>query len=147
MLYEVITNFVEQIRKEFDIPKVRSKSFRQYEKLPETAYGDQAQADFGSFHLPNENGKRCKVYFFVMILSRSRQKFVSFQIKPFTSQSTIEAHNQAFEYFEGQPDKILYDQDRVLMVDENLGDLILTREFQKYSSEMAFTHVFRNNFV
>lgn len=139
---KTVYNFVEQLRKEFDIPKVRSKSFRQYEKLPETAYGDQAQADFGSFHMSSENGSRCKVYFFVMILSRSRQKFVSFQTKPFTSQSTIEAHNQAFEYFEGQPDKILYDQDRVLMVDENLGDLILTREFQKYSSEMAFTHVF-----
>lgn len=139
---KTVYNFVEQIRQEFDIPKTCSKSFRQYEKLPETAYGDQAQADFGSFHMPEKDGGRRKVYFFVMILSRSRQKFVSFQTKPFTSQTTIEAHNQAFEYFEGQPDKILYDQDRVLMVDENLGDLILTREFQQYSSEMAFTHVF-----
>lgn len=139
---KTVYNFVEQIRKEFDIPKTRSKSFRQYEKLPETAYGDQAQADFGSFHMPCKDGGRRKVYFFVMILSRSRQKFVSFQDKPFTSQTTIEAHNQAFEYFEGQPDKIVYDQDRVLMVDENLGDLILTREFQLYSSQMTFTPVF-----
>jgi transposase len=139
---KTVYNFVEQIRRDFDIPKTESKRVRQYEKLPETAYGDQAQADFGSFHMSSENGNRCKVYFFVMILSRSRQKFVSFQTKPFTSETTIYAHNQAFEYFEGQPDKILYDQDRVLMVDENLGDLILTREFQKYSSEMAFTHVF-----
>lgn len=139
---KTVYNFVEQTRREFDIPKVRSKSFRQYEKLPETAYGDQAQADFGSFHMPSAHGSRCKVYFFVMILSRSRQKFVSFQTKPFTSETTIYAHNQAFEYFEGQPDKILYDQDRVLMVDENLGDLILTKEFQLYSSEMTFTPVF-----
>ena len=28
------------------------------------------------------------------------------------------------------------------MVDENLGDLILTREFQRYSSQMTFTPVF-----
>ena len=139
---KTVYNFVEQIRKEFDIPKTRSKAFRQYEKLPETAYGDQAQADFGSFHMPCKDDGRHKVYFFVMILSRSRQKFVRFQDKPFTSQTTIDAHNQAFEYFEGQPDKIVYDQDRVLMVDENLGDLILTREFQRYSSQMTFTPVF-----
>lgn len=139
---KTVYNFVEQIRKEFAIHKTAISIPRQYEKLPETAYGDQAQADFGSFHMPSEKGNRCKVYFFVMILSRSRQKFVHFQTKPFTSQTTIEAHNHAFEYFEGQPDKILYDQDRVLMVEENLGDLVLTKEFQKYSSEMTFTHVF-----
>lgn len=139
---KTVYNFVEQIRKEFDIPKTRLKAFRQYEKLPETAYGDQAQADFGSFHMSYKDGERRKVYFFVMLLSRSRQKFVSFQDKPFTSQTTIEAHNQAFAYFEGQPDKIVYDQDRVLMVDENLGDLILTRDFQLYSSQMKFTPVF-----
>lgn len=139
---KTVYNFVEQIRKEFAIPKTQSKTFRQYEKLPETAYGDQAQADFGSFHMLCKDSSRRKVYFFVMILSRSRHKFVSFQDKPFTSKTTIEAHNHAFEYFLGQPDKILYDQDRVLMVDENLGDLILTKEFQLYSSEMTFTPVF-----
>jgi len=139
---KTVYNFVEQIRREFAIPKTQSKSFRQYEKLPETAYGDQAQADFGSFNMLCKDGGRRKVHFFVMILSRSRQKFVYFQDKPFTTNTTIEAHNHAFEYFEGQPDKILYDQDRVLMVDENLGDLILTKEFQLYSSEMIFTPVF-----
>lgn len=138
---KTVYNFVEQIRKEFDIPK-QSKNVRQYEKLPETAYGNQAQADFGSCHLVCKDGSRRKVYFFVMLLSRSRQKFVHFQNKPFTSATTVEAHNQAFEYFFGQPDKIIYDQDRVLMVDENLGDLILTKEFQLYSSEMSFTPVF-----
>ena len=139
---KTVYNFVEQIRNEFDIPKSGSKSFRQYEKLPETAYGNQGQADFGSFYMLDKEGVRHKVHFFVMILSRSRQKFVSFQDKPFTSQTTIAAHNQAFDYFEGQPDKIVYDQDRVLMVAENLGDLILTHEFQLYSSQMTFTPIF-----
>lgn len=139
---KTVYNFVEQIRKEFDIPKTPPKRIRQYEKLPETAYGAQGQADFGSYHLQCEDGHGRKVYFFVMLLSRSRQKFVCFQDKPFTSKTTIEAHDKAFEYFQGQPDKIIYDQDRVLMVDENLGDLILTEEFQLYSSGMAFTPVF-----
>lgn len=139
---KTVYNFVEQIRREHDIPKNKVQSIRAYEKLPETAYGDQAQADFGSFHMQDKQGGSRKVYFLVMVLSRSRHKYVYFQTKPFTSASTIEAHNRAFDYFQGQPDKIVYDQDRVLMVEENLGDLILTREFQQYSSGMAFTPVF-----
>lgn len=139
---KTVYNFVERIRKDFDIPKTQSKSHRQYEKLPETAYGDQAQVDFGSCHMACKDGGRRKVYFFVMLLSRSRHKFVYFEDKPFTSKTTVDAHNHAFEYFEGQPNKIIYDQDRVLMVDENLGDLVLTQEFQIYSSQMAFTPVF-----
>jgi len=139
---KTVYNFVEQVRRDYDIPKRKLKTIRQYEKLPETAYGDQAQADFGVFHMPDADGLRHKIHFFVMILSRSRQKYVYFQSKPFTSRSTVDAHNQAFEYFNGQPHHILYDQDRVLMVNENLGDLILTREFQQYSSGMKFEPVF-----
>ena len=139
---KTVYNFVEQIRREHDIPKHKQKTARVYEKLPETAYGDQAQADFGSFNMPDSSGNSRKVYFFVMILSRSRHKYVYFQSKPFTTQSTIEAHERSFEYFQGQPHKIVYDQDRVLMVNENLGDLILTQEFQQYICSMAFTAVF-----
>jgi len=139
---KTVYNFVEQVRREHQIPKKMQKAVRVYANLPETAYGDQAQADFGSFNMQDPNGDRRKVYFFTMVLSRSRQKFAYFQSKPFTSADTVDAHNRAFAYFQGQPDKVLYDQDRVLMVDENLGDLILTREFQQYSSGMKFTPVF-----
>ncbi len=139
---KTVYNFVEQVRRDYDIPKKKQKSVRQYEKLPETAYGNQAQADFGVFNMLDTEGVRHKVHFFVMILSRSRQKYVFFQSKPFTSRSAVDAHNQAFDYFNGQPHHILYDQDRVFMVDENLGDLILTREFQQYSSGMKFEPVF-----
>ena len=86
---KTVYNFVEQIRKEFDIPKTRSKSFRQYEKLPETAYGDQAQADLGSCHMLCKDGGRRQVYFFVMLLRSSRQKFVWFQDKLFPGTKTI----------------------------------------------------------
>ena len=139
---KTVYNFVKQIREEHHIPKKEPKSPRQYEHLPQTDYGDQAQVDFGSFHMPDSNGNRRKVYFFVMILSRSRYKYVYFQSKPFNTRSTIDAHERAFEYFQGQPHNIIYDQDRVLMVNENMGDLILTQEFQQYLSSMTFTAVF-----
>lgn len=137
---KTVYNFVQSIRKECGINKKRT-SIRVYQKLPDTAYGQQAQVDFGVFNMSTETAPK-KVYFFTMVLSRSRQKFVFFRSYPFTTESTIECHNRAFEYFGGQPKEILYDQDRVLMVNENLGDLVLTAQFGAYCKEMAFTTVF-----
>ena len=62
-------------------------------------------------------------------MSRSRQKFVYFSCTPFTSALAVYAHELAFAYFGGKPRRIIYDQDKVLLVRENLGDLILTRTF------------------
>lgn len=137
---KTVFNFVKAIRQECGISKEASK-VRIYQKLPETDYGQQAQVDFGEYNLRTDTSVK-KVYFFTMVLSRSRQKFVFFRSHPFTTESTIECHNRAFEYFGGQPKEILYDQDRVLMVNENLGDLVLTAQFGAYCKEMAFTTVF-----
>lgn len=137
---KTVFNFVKSIRQECGISK-KSPRVRIYQKLPETDYGQQTQVDFGEFNMHTEQSPK-KVYFFTMVLSRSRQKFVHFRNHPFTTESTIESHNRAFDYFGGQPKEVLYDQDRVLMVDENLGDLILTAQFAVYCKEMAFIPVF-----
>jgi transposase len=137
---KTVYNFVTMIRNECNIKK-KSTPVRVYEKLPETEYGQQAQVDFGEFNMRGERSPK-KVYFFTMVLSRSRQKFVHFRNHPFTTESTIESHNLAFEYFGGQPKEIWYDQDRVMMVNENLGDLVLTAQFAAYCKEMAFAKVF-----
>lgn len=137
---KTVYNFVQAIRRECGIKK-QSVSVRIYEKLPETEYGQQAQVDFGVYNMRSERSPK-KVYFFTMVLSRSRQKFIHFLNHPFTTESAIECHNLAFEFFGGQPKEILYDQDRAFMVEENLGDLVLTQQFTSYCQEMAFTTVF-----
>jgi transposase len=139
---KTVYNFVQSIRNANGIRKQDGKPPRQFEKLPETDYGHQAQVDFGQYSMPTQSGSRVKVYFFVMILCRSRQKFVYFQTTPFTASSAIEAHNRAFEFFKGQPREIIYDQDRVLITDENLGDFLLTQEFNAYCGQMNFKPVF-----
>jgi transposase len=139
---KTVYNFVENIRRQHAIIKQTPKQPRQYEKLPEPDYGKYAQADFGEYHMLTQGSGRKKVYFFCMVLCRSRQKFVYFQSQPFTTASTIQAHEQAFRYFEGHPKKIIYDQDRVLIIDENLGDVLLTKEFTSYVGQMSFTPVF-----
>lgn len=139
---KTVYNFTESIRARYGITKQQGKQLRQYEKLPESDYGMYAQADFGEYYMSTQGNGRKKVYFFTMVLCRSRQKFVFFQSLPFTSSSTTLAHEKAFRYFQGQPKKIIYDQDRVLIVDENLGDVLLTQEFKSYCGQMDFNPIF-----
>jgi transposase len=139
---KTVYNFTESIRAHYGIRKQPDKLSRQYEKLPEPGYGIYAQSDFGEYNMITHGMSRKKVYFFTMVLCRSRHKFVYFQATPFTSTDTVLAHEKAFKYFEGQPQKIIYDQDRVLIVDENLGDVLLTREFKSYSEQMGFEAIF-----
>ncbi|MEO6000052.1 MAG: IS21 family transposase [Chitinophagaceae bacterium] len=133
---KTVYNFVMAIRQKYAIPlQEASRDFFVVEELP---YGLQAQADFGQYTMRNAEERRKKVYFFVMMLSRSRMKFVLFSTSPFTCTTAIEAHEEAFKFFHGIPVEVVYDQDRLFLVDENLGDLLLTRAFKDYVFEQEF---------
>lgn len=138
---KTVYNFVESVRRKYNLDK-EVLSRRVYEKVPDTPYGEYAQMDFGESRMPTDKDSFVKVYFFAMVMSRSRQKFVYFSRTPFTSALTVYAHELAFAYFGGKPHKILYDQDKVLLVKENLGDLILTRKFRAFVNEQHFQPVF-----
>lgn len=92
----------------------------------------------GEIWLATPNGAKVKLYCFVMVLTNSRYKFVYWLDKPFNALSFIEAHNKAFEYFNGRPQEIVYDHDKVLTVSENHGDIVYTGAFQKYIDFMKF---------
>jgi transposase len=131
-----VFNFVHWIRQQHNLPQ--TAALRSYELVEETPYGSQAQVDFGAYSLRTGRGTRIKVYFFALVLSRSRYKYVYFSLQPFTSHTAIEAHEKAFAFIGGIPDTLVYDQDRVFMVDENKGDLLLTAAFRNYSAHRGF---------
>ncbi|MEI6750811.1 MAG: IS21 family transposase, partial [Bacteroidota bacterium] len=133
---KTVYNFVMWVRQKYNLPKISPG--REYMIVEELPYGQQAQVDFGEYNLRDVNGKRVKVWFFVMVLSRSRFKYVWFSEHPFTSELAILAHEKAFGCFGGIPDEIVYDQDKVFIVDENKGDLILTDGFRAYTKERSF---------
>lgn len=131
-----VFNYVSRVRQKYQL--VKSEGARVYEMVPETPYGAQAQVDFGQYNMRNTQGGRVKVYFFTLVLSRSRYKYVFFSQEPFTTATSIEAHEHAFAFIEGLPDTLVYDQDRLFIVDENKGDLILTEQFRAYSNQRKF---------
>lgn len=139
---KTVYNFVQSIREEYHIPKPSKNESRIFEKLPEPSYGHEAQVDFGETWLHTKEGKRKKIHFFAIVLSRSRYKYVYLIDTPFTSQIAVKAHHLAFDHFEGIPRKIIYDQDSVFMHDENLGDYLLTKEFSAFCKSQDFKAVF-----
>ena len=128
--------YIQELRKTYALPK--HPPLRQYEEVPETLPGEQAQADFGQIWVKRVNGTRIKVYCFALVLSYSRYKFVWWQEHPFTSDDLIMLHQKAFEYFGGMPKEIVYDQDRIIIVSENADDIICTETFQNYINHMKF---------
>lgn len=138
---KTIYNYVVHLRAKYNIPKF-DKPPRAYEKLPELPYGEYGQADFGEFWMKRSDGRQLKVYFFVLVLSRSRYKYVYFSRQPFTTALAVYAHELAFSYYGGRPKRILYDQDKVLLHTENLGDLILTKGFRSFVEQQHFEPVF-----
>lgn len=137
---KTVFNFVNWIRSKYNLPKLNVH--RQHHPVEELPYGKQAQVDFGEYSLRTSVGTRIKVFFFVLVLSRSRFKYVWFTDRYFTSDLAIEAHELAFEYIKGITDEIVYDQDKVFIVDENKGDIILTDKFRAYIREKSFTYHF-----
>ncbi len=133
---KTVYNFVMAVRQKYSI--ALEETSREYFVVDELPYGLQAQADFGQYILRNAEEKRKKVHFFVMMLSRSRMKYVRFSAIPFTSRTAIDAHEEAFKFFGGIPKEVVYDQDRLFLVDENLGDLLLTQDFKNYVFEQTF---------
>jgi len=137
---KTVFNFVSWIRRRHNLPFIKMP--REYEMVEELPYGKQAQVDFGEYNMRNPTGNRAKVFFFILTLSRSRYKYVWFTGSYFTSLLAIEAHERAFAYIGGIPEEIVYDQDKVFMVSENGGDLILTDTFRAYTREQSFSLYF-----
>lgn len=129
-------NYVNSIRKEYNIPKPENK--RDYEACDDPPMGKQAQVDMGEISLETPSGRHKKVYGFGMVLSNSRQKYIEWQLRPWTTADFVAAHIRAFRFYGGRPEEIVYDQDKVLAVSENNGDIILTEGFQNYVNATGF---------
>lgn len=105
---------------------------REYKPVDALPYGKQAQIDFGQE--PTSIGK---VYFATIVLARSRYRYVAPQIQPFTTVDVIGHLLDAFEYFGGVTEELVLDQDRTMLVAENLGDLSTTKSFTDFIAEQG----------
>jgi len=130
--------FVKWVRLKHDFPRPKTLP-RQCEPVEELPYGEQAQVDFGQQNQYDVDGNRVRVYFMIMVLSRSRQKHIWFTDQSVTTRFVIEAHEKAFAFFGGITKIVVYDQDCTILKDENYGSLIYTDEFARYLQQRGFS--------
>ena len=116
----------------------RFKKGRQYSGVEELDYGEQAQVDFGFYNMMDQNGTPQKICFMATVLSRSRQKHLYFLDRPFTTQDVIEAQEAALLYYGGIPRQFVYDQDKLMIVSENGGEILYTEKFKAYIKARKF---------
>lgn len=131
-----VRNYVNDIRETYHIPKQLPE--RDFGAVPELPMGQQMQVDFGELKVPTTAGSFKKLYFIGFILSHSRFKYVEWLDRPFQTTDLIHMQENAFRHFGGMTQEIVYDQDRLLAVSENAGDIIMTAEFTKYQQTRKF---------
>ncbi len=115
------------------------KPARKFQIREQTEPGYEAQVDFGQYVMKTAYKRNVRIYFFCMTLSYSRMKFAYFSVDPFDAKSTIDAHIAAFRYFGGRTQMIVYDQDKTMVVSENMGDVIFVKEFEDFIKKTGFT--------
>jgi len=105
---------------------------RIYSPVAEFPYGKQLQIDFGEYRTKSD----LKLYIFAAVLSASRYKYAALQDRPFTTLDLIHHLLDCFQYLGGIPQELVIDQDKVMVVSENRGDIIYTRDFKQFIEEM-----------
>jgi transposase len=114
--------------------KERSKVLSQATVRFETPPAKQAQCDWGHVgKFPDATGKLVDIYFFAIVLSYSRQMFIRFTTS-MKIPTLIECHQQAFEFFQGVPQSILYDN----MSQVRSGPGRLNRTFSDFADHYGF---------
>jgi len=110
-----------------------SKNKRTYTKVPELPFGKQMQLDFGQYTCKSG----LKLFIFAAVLSASRYKYVTFQDHPFKTKEVINHLLSCFDYYGGKPKELVIDQDSLMVVSENAGDIIYTADFKLFIEEQG----------
>lgn len=123
-------NYVKMLRETGAVSQ-QSKGKRVRRPLEELPYGRQCQVDFGQYRL----GSGAVAYIYVATLSASRARYVAVQDHAFRTLEVIRHTVDAFRHFGGRPGELAIDQDRLMTVSENAGEIVHTEIFQQFIRE------------
>ena len=109
--YEIVKRKVRQLK------EVQQKiAFMRFETEP----GYQAQVDFGEFQIEDPSGIISKINLFLMILGYSRKIYAEF-IECCDLPTFLDCHINAFNYFGGVPEQVLYDRMKNVFIGKVAG--------------------------
>jgi transposase len=118
--------------------EISFKQPRYYEPVIDMMPGVQCQVDGGELRGVMIGGKETTVYFMVFVLSYSRLMHVSVLSQPIDTQTLIYQHDAAFRYFGGMPQECVYDQTKLVVINETFRELELNQRFHQYATAAGF---------
>lgn len=122
--------------------KCKNKKIRHYHPVLETKDGSQVQVDLGEMHVEKDNsGNTMKIYFVVFVFSYSRMMFVHFQNRPYKTKDFIKAHLAAFQFFGGVAKEYVYDQTKLVVIEEKYREVWFNKEFHQFANKYDFLPV------
>ena len=132
-----LRDFVKPIRDRF-----KGNKQRFYHPVINRKDGSQVQVDPGEFTIKvDKHGKTKKVYFVVFVFSYSRMMFVSFQDRPYKTDDFLKAHLEAFRYFGGVAKEYVYDQTKLVVIEEKYREVWFNAKFSDFALKYEFLPV------
>ncbi len=133
--YTIVREYVASKKKDLN-----EKATVRFETMP----GVQGQVDWGFFenYRVLENGEHKKLYCFLMILGYSRMRYIEF-VTDMSTSTLIRCHINAFRYFNGYPEEILYDNMKQVVVKRLLkqADSQLNKQFEDFAGFYGYKPV------
>jgi transposase len=118
----ILRDFVRPYREQ---PKIQATL--RYETPP----GKQAQMDWAYVGKYLVDGQYQDIYAFVMVLGYSRMKYVEFTTN-MNVETLMKCHMNAFAYFNGIPEQILYDNMKTVVLKHSPIEIRFNRTFEDF---------------
>lgn len=110
---------------------------RYYEPVIDEVPAVQCQVDAGELRDVEIGGLRKTIYFLVFVLSYSRLMYVSLTSRPIDTDRFIQMHDHAFRYFGGIPEECVYDQTKLVVIEELFREVTFNERFHHYASQVG----------
>jgi len=114
------------------------KQKRYYQPVLDMVAGIQCQVDPGELRGVKIGGLATTVYFVVFVLSYSRFMYAGISREPLNTTGLIALHDAAFRYFGGCPKECVYDQTKMVVLQETWRELTLNPQFHRYATQAGF---------
>lgn len=109
----------------------RQKPKKQSSIRFETPPGKQAQMDWAEIGEHEVDGRKQKLYVFIIVLGYSRMKYMEIT-NTMNMEQLMKCHMNAFAYFNGVPEHILYDNMKTVVTLHSPTQIRFNRKFEEF---------------
>ncbi|MCL2065057.1 MAG: IS21 family transposase, partial [Candidatus Cloacimonetes bacterium] len=122
-------DFLKPFREQF-----KDTEPRYFHPVKTSQESSQVQVDMGEIRTDYDGfDNAIKIYFVVFVFSYSRMMYVNYQERPYKTDDFIKAHLEAFRYFGGIAKEYVYDQTKLVVVNEKYREVLYNEKFHKFA--------------